>query len=329
MLGRKPKDFDVVTSATPERHPAPVQELPDHRAPLPPRAHLLRTEDHRDVHVPRQPARDRGGGRRRRELRDRERRPADPPRQRLRHARAGRPPARLHDQRTVLRPRDQAGHRPRERHARSRGARRPHHRRSRHPLPRGSDPHPARREVRGPLRSDHRARDLPAHDGAPAGDREVRAGARVGGVLPPAARGRGQAIDGAAAGDGAAGDPGAGAGARPQGATSDGGRGGAAPRAVLGLPGRARSIVGACGPCRRRTRCCWPCWCCRALRDALDPDSNGVRDIGQMVAQVVHAGARPAAAVAARHRDRAADPARAAQHPAREERPPERAAAVA
>ena len=53
------------------------------------------------------------------------------------------------------------------------------------------------------------------------------------------------------------------------------------------------------------------------LRDALDPDSNGVRDIGQLVAQVDHAGARAAAAVAARQRDRAPDPARAALHPAR------------
>ena len=52
---------------------------------------------------------------------------------------------------------------------------------------------------------------------------------------------------------------------------------------LLGLPGRARSLVGACARCRRRTRCCWRCWCCRALRDALDPDSNGVRDIGQLV----------------------------------------------
>jgi len=62
----------------PERHPAPVQELPDHRPAVQAGAHLLRTEDHRDVDVPREPARDRGRGRRR-DGRDRERRSADPP----------------------------------------------------------------------------------------------------------------------------------------------------------------------------------------------------------------------------------------------------------
>ena len=48
------------------------------------------------------------------------------------------------------------------------------------------------------------------------------------------------------------------------------------------------------------------------LRDALDPDSNGVRDIGQLVTQSLITAVRAAAPVATRQRDRAADPDRAA-----------------
>ena len=85
------------------------------------RAHLLRPEDHRDLHLPRQPARARG--RRQRRRRARERRPAHPPRQRLRHARGGRAPARLHDQRPLLRHRRPGRSSTTSGAARSRGAR--------------------------------------------------------------------------------------------------------------------------------------------------------------------------------------------------------------
>ena len=54
---------------------------------------------------------------------------ADPPRQHVRHARGRRVPARLHDQRAVLRHRDVFGHRLRRRARRSAGRARPLHRR--------------------------------------------------------------------------------------------------------------------------------------------------------------------------------------------------------
>ena len=86
-----------------------------------------------------------------------------------------------------------------------------------------------------------------------AGDREVRAGARLRGVLPAAARGRGQALDGAAAGDRAARDPGARAGARPQGRTRTREEAALRRARLLGLSGGARSIVGgAPGPAVER-----------------------------------------------------------------------------
>ena len=40
-------------------------------------------------------------------------------------------------------------------------------------------------------------------------------------------------------------------------------RGRCAASAALGIPGRARSHRRRCARCRRRTRCCWRCCCCR------------------------------------------------------------------
>ena len=45
LLHRKPKDFDIGTSAHPQRQKA-VPQLLDHRAPLSPGARQVRPEDH-------------------------------------------------------------------------------------------------------------------------------------------------------------------------------------------------------------------------------------------------------------------------------------------
>ena len=52
ILGRRPKDFDIGTSAHPYSDQAAVPELLDHRPPLPPGAHQVRPEDDRGRDVP-------------------------------------------------------------------------------------------------------------------------------------------------------------------------------------------------------------------------------------------------------------------------------------
>ncbi len=134
--------------------------------------------------------------------------------------------------------------------------------------------------------------------------------------------GRGQALDGAAGRDRAARAPGARDGPRAQGRAGRR-RGGAAPRAALGLPG-ARSIARrAARPVPPSNALLLAVLLLPPLRDALDPDSNGVRDVGQLVGAGDRAGARAAAPVAARQRARAPDPARAPPHPPVEEPAPQ------
>ena len=201
LLGRKPKDFDVATSATPNeiRRLFRNCRIIGRRFRL---AHIFfGSKIIETVHLPRQPARGRG--------RDR-----------------ARPAPRARAQDLLIRRDNVFGTAEEDARRRDftinglfydletgqvidyvngmadlRGAPGAHHRRSRHPLPRGSGAHPARREVRRPLQPDHRARDLPAHAGARRRDPEVRPGPRLRGVLPAAAGGRGQALDGAAARD--------------------------------------------------------------------------------------------------------------------------------
>ena len=52
LLGRRPKDFDIGTSAHPLRGEAAVPQLLDHRPPLPPRAREVRHQDDRGRDVP-------------------------------------------------------------------------------------------------------------------------------------------------------------------------------------------------------------------------------------------------------------------------------------
>ena len=271
-----------------QRHPArdqtPLSQLPDHRPPFSTGPRLLRSEDHRDLHLPRQPAGD--GGRRQRRRRARDRRSADPAGQRLRHARAGCPAARLHHQRSLLRHRCQAGDRPRPGAARPGDAARAHHRRSRHPVSRGSDPDPAGGEVRRALQSDHRARDLPADDGAPPGDRQVRSGARLRGVLSPLAR---RAPPSArwscwsrwtCSSSWSPSWPAASRASRPTTRRPCAGRAcGATWRRSI-----ARRRPGRCAPSNALILAAL---LLPPLRDSLDPDSNGVRDVGQLVAQAI------------------------------------------
>ena len=65
LLGRTPKDFDVATSATPSEVRDLFRNCRDHWSSLPARPCRLRPQDHRDRHLPREPARRRSRGRRR------------------------------------------------------------------------------------------------------------------------------------------------------------------------------------------------------------------------------------------------------------------------
>ena len=128
LLGRRPKDFDIGTSAHPLSGQEAVPQLLDHRTPIPSRACEVRSQDHRGRDVPppgrsvgsaarrrrddrgstRAPARSSGRARSRRSRRHAPRQDAcarshDPSRQHVRHARRGCVPARLHDQRALLR----------------------------------------------------------------------------------------------------------------------------------------------------------------------------------------------------------------------------------
>ena len=292
-----------------ERDPAPLPQLPHHRPPLPPGAHLLRPEDHRDLHLPRQPAR--GRGRRRR--RAAEARAATcssaattssaPPR---RTRAAATSPSTACS--TTSRPSEVIDYV--ERPRRSRGAR---------SCAPSAIPTSASARIRcascarssSPrARPHHRARDLPADDGAPRGDRQVRPAARLRGVLSPAARWRREALDGAAARDRLLDDPGARAGRGLKGDAED--EEAALRRARFwGYLGGARSLDRGRGRAVERAaagRAVLP-----PLRDALDPDTNGVRDIGQLVAQV----SRPPSTGCVRRgatADRAPDPAGPALH---------------
>ena len=148
LLGRRPKDFDIGTSAHPVSGQEAVPELLDHRPPVPPGAREVRPEGDRGRDVP--PAgRARRGGRAGRRAGagsdDAGRRAPDPPRQHVRHAGRGRVPPRLHDQRAVLRHRDVLDHRLRRRPRRSARRHRALDRRSRGAASRGSGADAARR----------------------------------------------------------------------------------------------------------------------------------------------------------------------------------------
>ena len=166
LLGRRPKDFDIGTSA----HPVPGQEavpqLLDHRPPLPARAREVRHEGDRGGDVP-PPGSARRGDRARtacpapepRSTRREARRTLHPSRQHVRHARRGRVPPRLHDQRALLRHRDLLDHRLRRRPGRSARRRRALDRRSGGALPGGSGAHAARRRARRAARLHDRSAD--------------------------------------------------------------------------------------------------------------------------------------------------------------------------
>ena len=113
LLGRRPKDFDIGTSAHPYQVKTALPELLDHRPALPAGARAVRDEDDRGRDVP--PAGDSGGAGRRGGSRQPETardacsegdagsRPPRPSRQHVRHAGRGRVPPRLHHQRALLR----------------------------------------------------------------------------------------------------------------------------------------------------------------------------------------------------------------------------------
>ncbi len=182
LVGKKPKDFDVATSATPNEIKATFRNCRIIGRRFSPRPRVFRIEDHRDRHVPRQPPR-RG-----------QQRSPDPPRQRVRHRNRGRAPPRLHDQRAVLRRRQGRGHRPRRRPARSRRQARPHDRRSGRALPGRSGPHAARDQVRGALGFRLRAADLARAPALARRDQQVRGTAAPRGDVSPDARRCGPAI---------------------------------------------------------------------------------------------------------------------------------------
>ena len=119
LLGSKPKDFDVATSARPEDVRALFRNcrIIGRRFRL---AHILfgGGQGRRGRDVPAQP----GDGSPRGDRERGPRRPAHPQRQRLRRGARGRAPARLHDERALLRPRPAPGARLVRRDAGRRGA---------------------------------------------------------------------------------------------------------------------------------------------------------------------------------------------------------------
>ena len=165
LTGRTPKDFDIGTDARPQdvRRLFRNCRVIGRRFRL---AHVL-FDGGKIVEVStfrRRP--EPGGGR---AGPDGRRGPPDPLGQHLRHPRRGRRPARLHDQRPLLRHRDVRRHRLRRRRRRPRAAPRPDDRRRRDPLPRGPRPDDAGLRVRGAAR----LRDDPRR---PRGDRREPAG---------------------------------------------------------------------------------------------------------------------------------------------------------
>ena len=196
LTGRTPKDFDIGTDARPQdvRRLFRNCRVIGRRFRL---AHVL-FDGGKIVEVStfrRRP--EPGGGR---AGADGRRGPPDPLGQHLRHPRRGRRPARLHDQRPLLRHRDVRRDRLRRRRRRPRAAPRPDDRRRRDPLPRGPGPDDAGLRVRGAAR----LRDDPGRSRGdrrePAGDPEERRarGSRrsfstrsaAGGAPPPTGSGR-------------------------------------------------------------------------------------------------------------------------------------------
>ena len=184
LLGVTPEGFrhrHQRVAGTGARH---VSQQPADRAPLSPGARALRAGDRRGGHLPRLARQGRGRSRR-----PPGRRP-HPARQRLRHARGRRDPARLHRQRAVLPHRGLLAHRPRRRAGGHRAAPPAHHRRSRGALPRGSGAHAAGGAPGGKARSDHRAghRGTAVRAGLSAGNRAagppVRRGGQAAAVRP-------------------------------------------------------------------------------------------------------------------------------------------------
>ncbi len=198
LLGGKPKDFDVATSARPGGLPVALPQLPHHRPPLPPRPHPLRRgQGHRGRDLPAKPC---DGGPGRGDERG-HRRPAHPERQRLRRGPRRRDPPRLHDERALLRHRPPPGPRLVRRHAGRQAPRHPHDRRPHGPLP--GRPHPplAGHQVRGPARPRHRPRRLRRHGRHARRPLQGRPPAPLRGALAPAPRRRRPPLDVAALGD--------------------------------------------------------------------------------------------------------------------------------
>ena len=151
LLGRRPKDFDIGTSA----HPYQVKKLFRNCWIIGRRFRLAHVKFGTKVievaTFRRQvaPGEEIVAGRRAGARSDDARRRApDSPRQHVRHARRRRVPPRLHDQRAVLRHRDVLGHRLRRRPRGSARRRRALDRRSRSADPRRSGAHAARRRAR-------------------------------------------------------------------------------------------------------------------------------------------------------------------------------------
>ena len=295
-----------------QRDQAPLPQLPHHRPPLPAGAHLLRPEDHRDLHLPRQPARARGRRQRGdsgetesgdllirrdnvfgtpRRTRAAATSPSTACSTTSRPARSSTTSAGMADlEARVVRTIGDPDIRFREDPVRILRAMKFAAR-----CDLAIEPETYRRML------EHRARSPSAPSRASRGDlppaaRRARPGARWSCCSRPAAR-----------------RAGARARARPQ------RRARQTPSAALrrarfwALPGRARSLDRPAPGRRRRTRWCWHLLF-PPLRDALHPDTNAVRDVGQLVARRSRQRSS-GCALAPRQRAGPPDPAGDALHP--------------
>ena len=206
LIGRRPKDFDIGTSAHPyqvkklfrncwiigrrfrlahvkfgqkvievatfRRQVAPGEEVVEDGVPAPVITHIpnrRRRQPVRDIRVA-------GGDGRQRTGAATAERPSDSSRQHVRHAGRGRVSARLHDQRALLRHRDLLDHRLRRRPRGSAGGHRPLDRRSRGALSGGSGAHDAGGRAGGAARFHDRSAEPRRHPHPSPRDRaELRA----------------------------------------------------------------------------------------------------------------------------------------------------------